>query len=376
MKIMKLLGLCILCAGMVSCDANKSKVTDVAKEFMQALANNDKVTMYELYPSTRVYTNLVPIKGMADANIKVEVENDSIYIANLDTKKKLLMKISADGQISIIDSYNVLLLDSVSYELAAKTGVPANQLSDMTKGQLFLDHSDYMDLLADAYPLAMNGNLYEHNVRYSWHGGIYPSVQFDTPVTNGGKSNVKGTDYSMEIAYFRKDTKERIGTSVEEGVDLASDETYVFTTWKSELYNYAFEYNLYCTISFHFKNMSQAAILAKYGTFSGEEYQIYKKWVDREYDNAGNSDKYNQALSDRKLTETDLNGLSKKDLDIMKNMIYAKYGYKFNREDLANYFSKFSWYSPQSNDAAAIYNQMTSIEKYNIEFIKKHEQNK
>lgn len=373
MKTAKLLGLCILCAGMASCDANKGKVANVANEFIQALANNDKVTMYELYPHTRVYTNLVPIKEMTGVDVNVEAENDSTYIANLDAKKKLVIKISADGQISIVDSYNVLLLDSVSYELAAKTGVPANQLSDIAKGQLFLDDSNYMNMLANIYSLAMNGNLYYHDGRYNWRGGAYPSVQFDTPVTNGGKSNVKGSDYSMETVYFRRDNNERIGTSVEEGVDLAPGETYVFTTWKNELYYYAYEHNIYCQHSFHFKNMSQAAMLAKYATFSGEEYQIHREWADGELGNNSTSDEYNQTLSDRKLTETDLEGLSKKDLEIMRNMIYAKYGYKFKRNDLTDYFSKYSWYTPANSDAAAVYKNMSDIEKYNIEFIKRHE---
>lgn len=82
---------------------------------------------------------------------------------------------------------------------------------------------------------------------------------------------------------------------------------------------------------------------------------------------------YDSILSDRKLSDSDLNGKTKKELEIMRNSIYARYGYKFKREDLLNYFSQFSWYSPTTNDMAAIYNLMSDIEKYNIEFIKKYE---
>ena len=57
----------------------------------------------------------------------------------------------------------------------------------------------------------------------------------------------------------------------------------------------------------------------------------------------------------------------------MRNSIYARYGYKFKREDLLNHFSQYSWYNPNTSDMTSVYNQMSSIEKYNVEFIKKHE---
>jgi hypothetical protein len=79
------------------------------------------------------------------------------------------------------------------------------------------------------------------------------------------------------------------------------------------------------------------------------------------------------SLSEVRLSEADLADLSKKDLEIMRNSIYARYGYRFNRSDLLEYFSRYSWYSPTTNDMESIYNRMNDLEKYNIEFIKKHE---
>ena len=78
-------------------------------------------------------------------------------------------------------------------------------------------------------------------------------------------------------------------------------------------------------------------------------------------------------LSEVRLSEADLADLSRKDLEIMRNSIYARYGYRFNRADLFEYFSRYSWYSPTTNDMESIYNRMNDNEKYNIEFIKKHE---
>lgn len=88
--------------------------------------------------------------------------------------------------------------------------------------------------------------------------------------------------------------------------------------------------------------------------------------------NVDNNGSYN-ILSERRLSEADIADLSKKELEIMRNSIYARYGYKFNREDLLNYFSQYSWYTPTTSDMESIYNRMNENEKYNIEFIKKHE---
>lgn len=78
-------------------------------------------------------------------------------------------------------------------------------------------------------------------------------------------------------------------------------------------------------------------------------------------------------LSERKLIEEDLEGKTKKELEIMRNSIYARYGYKFKREDLLDYFSQYSWYNPTTSDMGAIYDQMNDNEKFNIDFIKRHE---
>lgn len=84
-------------------------------------------------------------------------------------------------------------------------------------------------------------------------------------------------------------------------------------------------------------------------------------------------DGYDSRLSEKRLTETDLKGKSKKELEIMRNSIYARYGYKFKRKDLLDYFSQYSWYNPTTSDMATLYKSMTDIERYNIELIKKQE---
>lgn len=74
-----------------------------------------------------------------------------------------------------------------------------------------------------------------------------------------------------------------------------------------------------------------------------------------------------------KLTKNDLAGMDKKRLELLRNSLYAYYGYKFQRKDLYEYFSRFSWYQPTISDMATIYKSMSSTEQYNVDFIKNFE---
>jgi len=76
------------------------------------------------------------------------------------------------------------------------------------------------------------------------------------------------------------------------------------------------------------------------------------------------------ALSTRLLAEDDLRGMSKPELRILRNEIYARHGYIFKSQDLRDYFSAKDWYHPQYNDVSSLLN---TIEKKNVAFIQRHE---
>ena len=76
----------------------------------------------------------------------------------------------------------------------------------------------------------------------------------------------------------------------------------------------------------------------------------------------------------RRLTYTDIVGKSKRELRIMRNEIYAQHGYRFGKSDLRNYFNKKSWYKSSTTNGTYLYNsKFTSIERYNVKFIRKYE---
>lgn len=75
-------------------------------------------------------------------------------------------------------------------------------------------------------------------------------------------------------------------------------------------------------------------------------------------------------LSEREATATDISGLSKAQLRIMRNAIYARYGMKFKSKDLQEHFARFSWYTPKHDDVSSMLN---AIEKKNVRYLKSHE---
>lgn len=74
--------------------------------------------------------------------------------------------------------------------------------------------------------------------------------------------------------------------------------------------------------------------------------------------------------STRLLTFADVRGLTKWDLKIMRNEIYARYGYVFKTDDMNRYFNNQSWYHAQYENVDGFLN---TYEKKNIAFIKKQE---
>lgn len=86
-------------------------------------------------------------------------------------------------------------------------------------------------------------------------------------------------------------------------------------------------------------------------------------------------DPYTEILV-RRLTDDDLNGRSKGELEIMRNYIFARHGYRFKRDDLFNQFSSYAWYKPTTSDMATVYNELSEIEKENIENILRKEKEK
>jgi hypothetical protein len=68
----------------------------------------------------------------------------------------------------------------------------------------------------------------------------------------------------------------------------------------------------------------------------------------------------------RRLTSDDLRGLSKEDLRIARNEIFARRGRYFDSPDLTQRFSKFAWYTPRTWEP-----QLNTIEQANVALLER-----
>ncbi|RJE74151.1 YARHG domain-containing protein [Reichenbachiella sp. MSK19-1] len=79
---------------------------------------------------------------------------------------------------------------------------------------------------------------------------------------------------------------------------------------------------------------------------------------------------FGQTPDQQPIPEFVLKGKSANELRIMRNEIFARYGYIFNSQDLTEYFNTKFWYQPTNSN---VDDKLTSIDKANIEGILKFE---
>lgn len=97
----------------------------------------------------------------------------------------------------------------------------------------------------------------------------------------------------------------------------------------------------------------------------------YEDYYDKEYF-ATTQKVYTLNASIQKLTKKDVENLTKADLFILRNTIYAKHGYSFKNRQLRTFFDNHDWYIPIHTD---IKKDITPLEKENIQLLLKYEKN-
>ena len=79
---------------------------------------------------------------------------------------------------------------------------------------------------------------------------------------------------------------------------------------------------------------------------------------------------FNSSL--KELSIKDVENLSKADIYILRNSIYARHGYSFKSAQLSSYFQEQSWYYPVKSD---IKKELSELEKKNINLLMRYEKN-
>ena len=78
-------------------------------------------------------------------------------------------------------------------------------------------------------------------------------------------------------------------------------------------------------------------------------------------------------LSQRLVTDADLDGKSGFELDIMRNSIFASHGRRFDNIELQNYFNNQLWYRPIYSPKTFPAKLLTKLEQQNVEHISKYQ---
>lgn len=227
--------------GLSSCDSNKSTVEDLTNQFIAAVKDGDKATAYDIYPAAKLYGDLSLPESIEKGDLDIQKnEKDSSYIVSIKNTRmsKLIFKSTDNKTFKIINTFSVLKLDSVSNELALKTGVPIKKMPDLELGKLMLESSDFISYLINKYSNNMSLSLIKETGNYGWRRdatGLH--CQIDQPIRNTGSEMVKGSDYSVEITIMQSSTGVIKAKKVHQGVDLASGESTIFSDDIPELYN-------------------------------------------------------------------------------------------------------------------------------------------
>ncbi|MBW4560519.1 MAG: YARHG domain-containing protein [Mojavia pulchra JT2-VF2] len=78
-------------------------------------------------------------------------------------------------------------------------------------------------------------------------------------------------------------------------------------------------------------------------------------------------------LSQRPVTDADLNGKDGFELDIMRNSIFARYGRRFETPGLQEYFNNQPWYRPIYSPKKFQSKLLSQLERQNVDYIAKYQ---
>ncbi len=168
---------------------------------------------------------------------------------------------------------------------------------------------------------------------------------------------------SLIISYEKNVGKRGVGKPNKEGGAPTSCTDYLYD-----------EYVQYCEKNTTTHIYTLIEIARSFHSFKKEGYgfreisKIESQEILKRFDIELNGN-YTQA-SEKLLTPEELKEYTKKELNLMKNEIYARYGYRFKSRPLSDYFNKQKWYRPQKNNVDRYFSH---FELENIKLIKQIE---
>lgn len=268
---------------MISCDSKKSEVKAFTQKFITSINEKNRLAVYDMYPASKNLSELIP-DSLDGTKIKVDIDKKTnTYIVHLNqAEQRIVVKPSHKGILQIDDSYGVLKSDSSEKELALRAGVPVSQLSDRKYAGIMHKDSTFWKILENHFYDVLHGNLSQESGYLSWgkEAGSY-YMRFYKIIKNEGNVEVNGDNYNVEFRLAFYSGNGINTTKVVPGVDLAPGESHEFMVNAPEFYVAANNKTLNGDVIIRFKNMSNAEMILKYCTLTGEEYNIYLKALEK-----------------------------------------------------------------------------------------------
>lgn len=271
--------LLMCCITMISCDSNKSKIEEKAKQFTEALKTKDVAAIYDMYPNSKLANHMTLTTSVAPGDMEVvKDEATGLYTANIKNARdqKLIFKVTGKDTYQIIDSYGFFDIEPLYSDLAVKSGVPLKKLSDQKLKELFKDGGPFLSFIKNKY-----GGLTDINLTF--YDGVWKSMnnwmnlQIEHNVRNDGDFPVKGSDYDVVFNFYDTDGVAPQSSKTMDGVDLAPGESFTYSFTLDGYSRVAYNHTLAWTVYFNQKGGSTMKDIMKKAKFTGQEYDEFLK---------------------------------------------------------------------------------------------------
>lgn len=193
---------------------------------------------------------------------------------------------------------------------------------------------------------------------------VVDGYQFkDTHIDN---VSIRIDTYSMSVETSDLSQTFRKGLE-DKGFKLSAEQSDLYQKGNTKVY--IEEKGTYLVLTYDYPSIDTAAMQT--GSTQNSDVQATETSASTEQTTSGSNTNNDFAwLSTRLATPADIEGMSRADIRIMRNAIFAMHGYKFRDKQLAELFSNYSWYKPMYSDVTS---RLNKIEQQNIAFLKKHE---
>jgi hypothetical protein len=240
--------------------------------------------------------------------------------------------------------------------------------------------ADISEEKTDSIYQEKNYNLLNRKITFSIDEIKGDSI-FGHSITAGNISQFKGLVFQNESEFVIK--ADEFKKSKYDGLfemNISKNDSLLIGNWvaynpkelkvatrKYQLQKKIFKYNPNNKVDEIFINDDKFNTLKYKDTIDGEvvenEFEEYFTNTEKLYEKNASIDE---------LTSDFVSNLSKADIFILRNSIFARHGFAFRDKQLRMYFEQFDWYMPVFGD---VKDELTEVEKRNIDLLLRYEQN-